>query len=97
MREKIAAKLYNNLVNTNLSLSYSFNYLLFYLFTRNFVLQVEPEEVFVSDGAKCDISRLQMMFGANVVSAVQDPSYPVSSIINLFSYSHTHFLTQRCM
>ena len=38
---------------------------------------IEPDEVFVSDGAKCDIARLQMMFGANVVSAVQDPSYPV--------------------
>jgi LL-diaminopimelate aminotransferase len=31
----------------------------------------------VSDGAKCDISRLQLMFGAKVVTAVQDPSYPV--------------------
>lgn len=38
---------------------------------------IEPEEVFVSDGAKCDIMRLQQMFGAGVVSAVQDPSYPV--------------------
>lgn len=39
--------------------------------------KVEADEVFVSDGAKCDISRLQMMFGSNVVSAIQDPSYPV--------------------
>ena len=39
--------------------------------------KISPDEVFVSDGAKCDISRLQMMFGANAVSAVQDPSYPV--------------------
>jgi LL-diaminopimelate aminotransferase len=39
--------------------------------------RVEPDEVFVSDGAKCDISRLQLMFGSNVVTAVQDPSYPV--------------------
>jgi len=38
---------------------------------------IEPEEVFVSDGAKCDIMRLQQMFGTGVVSAVQDPSYPV--------------------
>ena len=38
---------------------------------------IEPEEVFVSDGAKCDIMRLQQMFGSKVVSAVQDPSYPV--------------------
>jgi len=38
---------------------------------------IEPEEVFVSDGSKCDIGRLQLMFGNAVVSAVQDPSYPV--------------------
>ena len=38
---------------------------------------VAPDEVFVTDGAKCDIARLMMMFGKNVVSAVQDPSYPV--------------------
>lgn len=38
---------------------------------------IAAEEVFVSDGAKCDIMRLQQMFGAKVISAVQDPSYPV--------------------
>lgn len=38
---------------------------------------IQPDEVFVSDGAKCDIMRLQQMFGKDVVSAVQDPSYPV--------------------
>lgn len=38
---------------------------------------VDPTDIFVSDGAKCDIARLQMMFGSGVVSAVQDPSYPV--------------------
>lgn len=38
---------------------------------------VTPDEVFVSDGAKCDIMRLQQMFGPGVKSAVQDPSYPV--------------------
>lgn len=38
---------------------------------------IKPEEVFVSDGAKCDIARLQIMFGKDVTSAVQDPSYPV--------------------
>jgi LL-diaminopimelate aminotransferase len=38
---------------------------------------ISPEEVFVSDGSKCDIGRLQLMFGQAVTSAVQDPSYPV--------------------
>jgi len=39
--------------------------------------KIAPDEVFVSDGSKCDIGRLQMMFGNGVTSAVQDPSYPV--------------------
>jgi LL-diaminopimelate aminotransferase len=39
--------------------------------------RVEPGEVFVSDGAKCDIARLQSMFGPSVRVAVQDPAYPV--------------------
>lgn len=38
---------------------------------------VKGDEVFISDGAKCDIGRLQTMFGSKVTIAVQDPSYPV--------------------
>ena len=38
---------------------------------------IEGDEVFISDGAKCDIGRLQVMFGNHVKIAVQDPSYPV--------------------
>ncbi|KAJ0960886.1 hypothetical protein J5N97_001236 [Dioscorea zingiberensis] len=47
-------------------------------------LGIEEADIFVSDGAKCDISRLQMLFGSNVTMAVQDPSYPAyvdSSVI----------------
>ncbi|KAB2602692.1 LL-diaminopimelate aminotransferase [Pyrus ussuriensis x Pyrus communis] len=39
-------------------------------------LGIVEDEIFVSDGAKCDISRLQVVFGSNVTMAVQDPSYP---------------------
>jgi LL-diaminopimelate aminotransferase len=35
------------------------------------------DEIFISDGAKCDIGRLQLLFGSDVHVAVQDPSYPV--------------------
>jgi LL-diaminopimelate aminotransferase len=38
---------------------------------------VEADEVFVSDGAKCDIGRLQLLFGRDARAAVQDPAYPV--------------------
>lgn len=39
--------------------------------------QIQPDEVFISDGAKCDLGRLQMLFGSDVSIAVQDPAYPV--------------------
>ncbi|MDR2738776.1 MAG: LL-diaminopimelate aminotransferase [Treponema sp.] len=39
--------------------------------------KVKAEEVSISDGAKCDIGRLQLLFGPGVDVAVQDPSYPV--------------------
>lgn len=39
--------------------------------------KISADEVFVSDGAKCDIGRLQLLFGREVAVAVQDPSYPV--------------------
>ena len=35
------------------------------------------DEVFISDGAKCDIARIQTLFGRNAGIAVQDPAYPV--------------------
>lgn len=45
---------------------------------------IKANEVFVSDGAQCDISRIQMLLGSNVTVAVQDPSFPAymdSSVI----------------
>ncbi|EOY16111.1 AGD2-like defense response protein 1 [Theobroma cacao] len=45
---------------------------------------IKADEIFVSDGAQCDISRLQMLLGPNVTVAVQDPSFPAyidSSVI----------------
>jgi LL-diaminopimelate aminotransferase len=44
---------------------------------RMYRCPIEADEVFVSDGAKCDIARLQTMFGRGVRVAVQDPAYPV--------------------
>lgn len=37
----------------------------------------DASEIFVSDGAKCDIARIQTLFGRDVSVAVQDPAYPV--------------------
>lgn len=45
--------------------------------SRIYSSMIHPDEIFISDGAKCDIGRLQMLFGQNVSIAVQDPAYPV--------------------
>ena len=47
-------------------------------------LGIGSDEVFVSDGSKCDISRMLMLFGSDTSIAVQDPAYPAyvdSSVI----------------
>ncbi len=38
---------------------------------------IVSDEIFISDGAKCDIGRLQMLFGPNRRIALQNPTYPV--------------------
>lgn len=38
---------------------------------------VDWQEIVISDGSKCDIARLQLLFGSQVKIGVQDPAYPV--------------------
>lgn len=38
---------------------------------------ISPEEIFVSDGAKCDLSNILDIFGQDNVALVPDPVYPV--------------------
>lgn len=44
---------------------------------KAFGVDIAPDEVFVSDGAKCDVSNVQEMFSQDAVIAVTDPVYPV--------------------
>lgn len=44
--------------------------------TKLYQNQLKSSEIFVSDGACCDIGRLQTLFGSDVSVAIQDPSYP---------------------
>ncbi|KAJ3673770.1 hypothetical protein LUZ60_005762 [Juncus effusus] len=39
-------------------------------------LGISWSEVFISDGAQCDLARVQMLFGSNLTIAVQDPTFP---------------------
>jgi len=48
-------------------------------------VSVDPQEVFVSDGAKCDAANIQQIFGLENVVAVQDPAYPVYVDTNVAS------------
>ncbi len=40
-------------------------------------VEVDPDEVFVSDGSKCDSGNIQEIFGLDNVVALTDPVYPV--------------------
>ncbi len=40
-------------------------------------VDLEPSEIFVSDGAKCDTGNIQEIFGLDNIVAVTDPVYPV--------------------
>ncbi len=39
--------------------------------------RVEADEIFISDGSKPDIGRMQVLFGSQASIALQDPTYPV--------------------
>ncbi|NQU40710.1 MAG: LL-diaminopimelate aminotransferase [Lentisphaerae bacterium] len=40
-------------------------------------ISIQPEEIFVSDGAKCDTANIQELFAQDLRVAVPDPVYPV--------------------
>ncbi len=40
-------------------------------------VDIETSEIFVSDGAKCDVGNIQELFATNAMVAVTDPVYPV--------------------
>jgi LL-diaminopimelate aminotransferase len=59
---------------------------------------VHPDAVFVSDGSKCDIGRLQVLFGPDATVALQDPTYPayvdsavVSGKTGQYDYSRSQY------
>lgn len=39
--------------------------------------RISADSLFISDGAKCDLGRLQWLFGRECSLTIQDPSYPV--------------------
>ncbi|MDR1619250.1 MAG: LL-diaminopimelate aminotransferase [Clostridiales bacterium] len=48
-------------------------------------ISITPDEVFVSDGAKCDVGNIQELFGRDTVVALMDPVYPVYADTNVMT------------
>lgn len=48
-------------------------------------VEISPEEVFISDGSKCDVANFQELFSADARVAVPDPVYPVYLDSNLMA------------
>lgn len=40
-------------------------------------ISMDPDEVFVSDGSKCDVANIQDLFSTHIKIAIPDPVYPV--------------------
>ncbi len=40
-------------------------------------MDISPDEIFVSDGSKCDTGNIQELFSLDCAIAVPDPVYPV--------------------
>ena len=51
-------------------------------------LDVSPDEILVSDGAKCDCGNIQELFAGDVKIAVGDPVYPVYVDTNVMAGRH---------
>lgn len=48
-------------------------------------LSISPSEIFISDGAKCDIGNIQEIFAVDNRIALPDPSYPVYLDTNIMA------------
>ena len=57
--------------------------------------QIDADEIFVSDGAKCDVGNIQEIFGADNVVAVCDPVYPVYVDTNVMAGRAGKFDTEK--
>jgi LL-diaminopimelate aminotransferase len=53
---------------------------------------IDPDDLFITDGAKCDIARLQLLFSQNCTVAIQDPCYPVYKDTTIMTGKKLHFL-----
>ncbi|TAK24914.1 MAG: LL-diaminopimelate aminotransferase [Chloroflexota bacterium] len=58
-------------------------------------LAIEPDEIFISDGAKSDTANIQSLFDPFAVVAIQDPAYPVYVDTNVIA-GRESFVSMAC-
>jgi LL-diaminopimelate aminotransferase len=58
--------------------------------------RVDPDEIFISDGAKCDCGRLPLLFSDQTTVAVQNPTYPVYVDTTLISGMSPNIVSMPC-
>ena len=56
-------------------------------------VELTADEVFLSDGSKCDVGNIQEIFSADNIVAVQDPVYPVYVDTNVMAGRAGAFIT----
>ncbi len=54
-------------------------------------VNIDPDEIFISDGAKCDVGHFQDLFAADTVVALTDPVYPVYADTNAMANRAGHW------
>ena len=54
-------------------------------------VQLSPDELFISDGAKCDSGNIQELFSPEITVAIPDPVYPVYLDTNVMAGRTGHF------
>lgn len=55
---------------------------------------ISTDEIFVSDGSKCDVGNIQEIFSTDAIIAVQDPVYPVYVDTNVMAGRAGEFNTE---
>ncbi|MFC1813635.1 LL-diaminopimelate aminotransferase [Thermodesulfobacteriota bacterium] len=56
---------------------------------------ISPEEIFISDGAKCDTGNIQEIFALDIKVAIPDPVYPVYLDTNVMAGRTGHYQNGR--
>ena len=56
-------------------------------------IAITPDDIFISDGSKCDTGNFQELFAKNIQAAVPNPVYPVYADTNIMAGRKLQYLT----